>query len=115
MIGYFLVGFLSGIVSGMGIGGGAILIPALTMLFGLSQVQAQGVNLVYFLPTAATALFFHFKEKNVSVKGSKLLILFGLLGASVGSFAALFVDGSLLKKGFGILLICIGIKNFFYT
>ena len=43
-----VIGFLSGIISGMGIGGGAILIPALTLFYGIEQKLAQGINLVYF-------------------------------------------------------------------
>lgn len=58
-----IIGFLSGIISGMGIGGGAILIPALILTYGIEQKLAQGINLVYFLPTAVIALIVHIKKK----------------------------------------------------
>ena len=52
-------GFLSGILSGMGVGGGMILIPVLTIFAGASQHTAQTVNLYYFIPSAAAALVVH--------------------------------------------------------
>ena len=52
-----IFGFLSGIISGLGIGGGVILIPLLAIFTSLSQHQAQGINLAYFLPTAVAAPF----------------------------------------------------------
>ena len=50
-----IVGLVSGVVSGMGIGGGSILILYLTLFAGMAQQQAQGINLLYFLPTAASS------------------------------------------------------------
>ena len=47
MWGVAAIGFFSGIISGMGIGGGTILIPALLFLTEVNQQQAQGVNLIY--------------------------------------------------------------------
>ena len=55
-----VVGLLAGIISGMGIGGGTILIPALVMLTDISQQGLQGINLVFFIPTAIIALITHF-------------------------------------------------------
>ncbi|MGN0134608.1 MAG: TSUP family transporter, partial [Anaerotignum sp.] len=66
MWGVAAIGFFSGIISGMGIGGGTILIPALLFLTGIDQHQAQGVNLIYFIPTAITALITHQKKGNLS-------------------------------------------------
>ena len=70
-----LIGFGSGIISGMGIGGGTILIPALLFLTGLDQHQAQGINLIYFVPTAVTALCIHFQEKERWKKSCKRMTL----------------------------------------
>ena len=65
MIWVVVIGFFSGIISGMGIGGGTILIPALILILELDQHQAQGVNLIYFIPTAVVALITQTKNKNV--------------------------------------------------
>ena len=47
---YILIGFVSGIVSVTGMGGGTILIFLLTFLMGIEQHIAQGINLIFFIP-----------------------------------------------------------------
>ena len=51
----FVIAAAAGVISGMGMGGGTLLIPALTLLMGIPQRQAQGVNMLSFLPAAAAA------------------------------------------------------------
>ncbi|MBQ4145569.1 MAG: sulfite exporter TauE/SafE family protein [Clostridia bacterium] len=104
-----LTGFLSGIISGMGIGGGAILIPALTLFQGVSQQVAQGINLVYFLPTAIVSLIVHIKNKNVEIKTALIIGLSGLIGAMGGALLAIKLDGDLLRRMFGVFLFFIGV------
>lgn len=108
MITIILSGLLSGIISGMGIGGGTILIPALTMLIGVNQHIAQGVNLLYFLPTAAVALFVHKKNNALALKLAIPIVLFGIGGAALGAFVALKLEASLLRRLFGIFLFFMG-------
>ncbi len=103
-----IAGLCSGIISGMGIGGGTILIPALTMLLGTNQHIAQGVNLLYFLPTAIVALLIHKKNKVLELKMAIPIILFGVGGAALGAFIALKLDQSLLRRLFGIFLFFMG-------
>jgi uncharacterized membrane protein YfcA len=102
---YVLAGLASGVVSGMGIGGGAILIPALTIFLGMSQQNAQHINLLYFIPTALIALRVHKKEGNIEKKGLLPLILWGLPGAFAGSLVAVKIDENYLRKGFAIFLL----------
>ncbi len=102
-------GFLSGIISGMGIGGGAILIPVLTMILGLGQKQAQFINLVYFIPTALAALYKHSKNGNIEKSVLKPLIIFGVLGSAFGAFFASRTGEGLLKILFGVFLGVMGI------
>ncbi len=104
-----IIGFFSGIISGMGIGGGAILIPALILLEHLTQQVAQGINLLYFLPTAAVSLIIHIKNKNVEIKTALIVGISGVLGAICGSLLAVRLSGGLLGKLFGIFLFGIGI------
>lgn len=108
MITIVLSGLLSGIISGMGIGGGTILIPALTMFIGVNQHIAQGVNLLYFLPTAAVALFIHKKNNALALKLAIPIVLFGIGGAALGAFIALKLEASLLRRLFGIFLFFMG-------
>ncbi|MEE1013036.1 MAG: sulfite exporter TauE/SafE family protein [Clostridia bacterium] len=104
-----IVGFFSGIISGMGIGGGAILIPALILLQGIGQQVAQGINLLYFLPTAIVSLIVHIKNKNVELKTALILGISGVLGAIGGSLLAVRMSGGLLGRLFGIFLFLIGV------
>ncbi len=108
-----IIGILSGIISGMGIGGGAILIPALILINGIDQKLAQGINLVYFLPTAIFSLIVHIKNKNVVFKTAIIIAICGALGAIVGSLIAMRVDNEILKKMFGIFLGLIGVREIF--
>ena len=100
--GVLAAGFFSGIISGMGIGGGTILIPALLFLTDINQHQAQGVNLIYFIPTAVTALIAHQKAGNISWKTAKPL---AVLGVSL--------QAGLLRKIFGGFLLLMGLSEIF--
>lgn len=111
IIGLVCIGFLSGVISGMGIGGGAILIPALIFIFGFEQQVAQHINLIYFIPTAVIALYTHAKAGNIETKVLPKIIFFGLIGAAVGSFIAIRVNPDLLRRIFGGFLLCIGIRE----
>ena len=75
MWGVAAIGFFSGIISGMGIGGGTILIPALLFLTEVNQQQAQGVNLIYFIPTAVVALITQESEILKKLFGGFLLLM----------------------------------------
>ena len=103
-----IIGFFSGIISGMGIGGGAILIPALIFFQGVGQQMAQGINLTYFLPTAIFALVVHIKNKRVRVKTALILAAFGLVGALVGAKIATAMEGDFLRRLFGGFLAFVG-------
>lgn len=106
-----LIGFLSGIISGMGIGGGAILIPALIMIKAIEQRMAQGINLAYFLPTAVFALIVHIKNKSVDIKTAAIIGGFGIAGAILGSKIAMGMSNELLRRLFGIFLAFIGVRE----
>ena len=108
-----LVGFCSGIISGMGIGGGTILIPALLFFTDITQQQAQGVNLIYFIPTAITALITHQKKGNLDWKTAKPLAVMGLAGAAAGAFLAVSLESELLRKIFGGFLFLMGLSEIF--
>ena len=108
-MGYIIAGFLAGTISGMGIGGGALLIPILGIIFGMGQQAAQSINLLYFIPTASIAVFTHRKKGNIQSKGMMKLVVFGLVGAGLGAMLALWVDASILRKIFGFFLLTMGI------
>lgn len=109
----FIVSILSGIISGMGIGGGTILLPALVIFFNIKQQIAQSVNLLSFIPTAAVALINHVKNKNVEKKTALLLISGGLIGAIIGSILASNISSLFLRRMFGIYLLLMGFYEIF--
>lgn len=108
-----LVGFLSGIISGMGIGGGTILIPSLVFFAGLSQIQAQGINLIVFIPISTVAIITHMKEGNIETKYIRPIIIGGIISAVIGSMIAVRIDEEGLRTFFGIFLLIIGLYEFF--
>lgn len=108
-----ITGFLSGIISGMGIGGGAILIPALTIFAGVSQKTAQGINLTYFIPTAIAAIIVHIKNKSIDIKKAAVLGVCGLPGAIGGAILAASISGDGLRRMFGIFLFIVGLYEIY--
>lgn len=108
-----IVGVAAGIISGMGMGGGAILIPALFFAVNPEQHIAQSVNLLYFIPTAVIALVIHIKNKHIDFKMALPIIGFGICGSFFGSWFAARMDGTLLKKLFGGFLILMSIYEMF--
>ena len=99
------VGLFTGVVSGlMGIGGGNVMVPASTILFGLEQHQAQGVSLLVIIPTAVSGAWSHYRRGNVNVRVALLLIPGAVLGGLIGARLAQGVPSDQLRIIFGIIL-----------
>ena len=109
---FLLAGFGSGILAGMGMGGGNILIPALTLLAGMGQQAAQGVNMLAFLPGALLALCIHRKEGRVKFAHSWPMIAWGAGGAVLGALCALWLPADWLRRLFGGFLVLLSIVQF---
>lgn len=109
MIGYILIGVTAGIISGMGIGGGTILIPALDIFFAIEQQIAQSINLIYFIPTAICAVVVHIKNKNIEKKIFWKIIFTAIAGSFFGSLIAIKIKADVLKKIFGGFLLIVGV------
>lgn len=108
-----LAGLLTGILSGFGVGGGTLLLVYMTLIAGLDQQLAQGINLLYFLPAALLALPSHAKNGYIEKKALLPVIGAGLACAALGAWAATAVNTDLLRKCFGIFLILIGAWELF--
>ena len=109
LFGLILLGLATGIISGMGIGGGTLLIPGLTLLFGVGQQQAQMSNLLIFLPTALLALIIHIRKKRVQYVYLLWMGIPGLFGAAAGALLFHNLRGDVLRRGYAVLLLGIGI------
>ena len=109
MIVIILFGIIAGIVTGLGMGGGSILILLLSVFSGLDQHIAQATNLVFFIPTSIVAIYTNLKYKNVDLKLALTISIFGVLGAIMGAIISSNIDSSLLKKFFASFILIIAI------
>jgi hypothetical protein len=108
------VAFLTGIFASMGLGGGMVLIVYLTVFAGFSQLVAQGINLVFFIPIAIISLVLHTKNKLVEWKKAVPAVLWGTAAVIISAWLANRIEQSLLSKAFGIFLILMGLKELFF-
>ncbi len=106
-----VAGFLSGVLSGMGVGGGMILIPALTLFEGVGQHAAQTVNLFYFIPTSVAALAVHLRDKNILVRPALKMAAAGLAFAIIGAWLASAVSDDWLRRAFGAFIAVFGVRE----
>ena len=108
-----IIGCLAGIISSMGFGGGSILLVYLTLFAGVSQKEAAGINLIYFLPCAAAATFFFFKTKFIEKEPVIRLAICSAVGAAAGSVGAIFIDDKIIRIVFAVVLLGVGLKELF--
>lgn len=104
---FFLCGLAGGVFGGMGMGGGTLLIPMLTLFLGVPQAAAQGVNLLSFLPMSLIALREHRKNGLLERRGLWFLVLPALLFSALGALCASALPAAVLRKGFGFLLVAL--------
>ena len=102
-----IFGIISGTVAALGLGGGKIFIFLLCLFSTFEQHLIQGTNLIFFIPTSITAIFMNVKNKKIDYKLSIFIIVSGIIGAIVGSKLSFKLESNMLKKYFGIFLICI--------
>ena len=109
-----LVGLLLGILTGLGTGGGSLLILWLTMVLHMPAAQARSINLLFFLPCALVATILRLKQKVLSFGKLVLPILAGCIAAAIFSVLGQKMDTAQLEKLFGVLLIYTGLRELFY-
>ncbi len=109
---YGLSGILGGLLGGMGMGGGTVLIPLLTIFLSVNQHAAQGINLLSFIPMAIVAIIMHLKNGFIKFDGVIYVIIAGVLTAIGGFFVANLISGDALKRLFGGFLFCLSIMQF---
>ena len=106
-----LVGAVAGVLSGLlGIGGGAVMVPAMTLLMGLTQHMAQGTSLLVIIPTAISGSITHFRMGNIRMQTAAWLSAGGVLGAVGGAYLALASPDAILRLLFGCYLAFTGAR-----
>lgn len=108
---YMIAGYISGVLGGLGMGGGTILIPVLTILLGVDQHVAQATNLIAFLPMALFSLQVHRGSGLLKTNGLLWLIIPAVITSVLGSLAAHFITGEALQKLFGAFLVFLGARG----
>lgn len=103
-----LLGAATGVLSAWGVGGGTLLLLCMTLFLGVDQGEAQGINLLYFLPTAGVSLLFHRKNGYLDPDVLRTAAPLGTLCALAAALIATSVDLSLLRKPFGLFLLYAG-------
>jgi len=113
---YLLLGLSAGVLSGlMGIGGGIIIIPALVLLFGLSQHTAQGTSLALMVPPIGLlAAWTYYKQGFVDLKIAGLICLGFFVGGLVGAKFATAIPDEILRKIFGVVLLLVSLRMIFF-
>ncbi len=102
------IGAVTGIISGFGVGGGTLLVLYLTLFGKESQLTAQGINLIYFIPCAILALISHIKNRQVDFRAWLISGSFGTLAALLSAYVATRLDTTLLGRIFGAFLAIAG-------
>lgn len=106
---FILIGLCGGVIGGMGMGGGTLLIPMLTIFTDTNQHLAQAINLIAFVPMSIAALIIHAKNKLIEYKYIPLMAIPAVLCSVFSAMLSKKIEGASLKMYFGIFLIVLGV------
>ncbi len=106
---YVIAGAFGGVLGGMGMGGGTVLIPLLSIFYKVNQHVAQSTNLIVFIPMAIVALVLHLKNKLVDFKWVLYIVVPGIFTCIIGCYMARAISAEILKRIFGGFLIALSI------
>lgn len=109
-----IVGSLLGFLTGMGVGGGSLLILWLTLVLGYDQPTARGINLLFFLPASAICCIFRLRQDTLNLRLCLPAMVSGCAAAALASWLATVIDTALLRRPFGILLLATGLREILY-
>jgi len=108
-----IFGIISGVVTGLGMGGGTILILLISLFMNVEQHIAQATNLVFFVPTSIAAIIINIKNNNIDYKLAGIISIFGIIGAIIGAVISQNITSNILRKCFAIFILLIGIYEIY--
>lgn len=108
-----IAGAAAGLVGGMGLGGGTVLLIYLNLFTQNSQLTAQGINLIFFVPVGLTAVIIYAIKKQIKPKVLLFALPFGVAGSLLGSYITSLFNENLLRGAFAVFLIFLGLKELF--
>lgn len=109
-----IVGAVLGFLSGLGVGGGSLLILWLTLIANVPQEIARSINLMFFLPTALISSLFRWKKGNLQIKKILPAMAGGVVAAVLFTWLSRHISSDVLKAPFGVLLLVTGARELFY-
>lgn len=108
-----IAGFFSGVAGAMGLGGGSVLLIYLTVFAGVQQLQAQGINLLFFIPIALFSTVIYAKRGVINWRRVGFMAACGVVGTLLGSYILNFLEPKLLRRLFGGLVLLYGLISLF--
>ncbi len=109
-----IIGCALGFLSGLGVGGGSLLMLWLTLVVNMEHSVARSINLLFFIPSAIIASFFRWKQGTLDIKKVLPAIIAGCASAACFSLISKQTDITLIKKLFGVLLLLTGVRELLY-
>lgn len=110
----FFAAIVCGFLAGLGVGGGSLLMLWLTIFTGTPYPQARIINLLFFLPSAAIASIFRWKQGTLKLRRILPAFIAGCIAAAICSVLSRFLELEILQKMFGYLLLITGIREILY-
>ena len=110
---FFLTALIIAALSGMGVGGGGLFALYLKYFGNFSQIDLQAINLLFFLFASGAALLIHLQKRRIYFLAVAVMIVFGIIGSLAGSSIAMSIEGDILSKLFGGMMIAAGVYSFF--
>ena len=109
-----MVGTVLGFLSGIGVGGGSLLILWLTLVLDWPYSAARSLNLLFFIPAALVSCLFRWKQGAVDIRKALPAVIAGCIAAAITGFLGRNLDTEIIRKLFGGLLILTGLREVFY-
>ena len=103
--------FVAGLLSSMGFGGGSVLIIYLVSFLNLPQKQAQGINLIFFIPCAIISVISYKNQGLLDFRKTLPVTAFSVIGIIIGFIALEFIPTNLLSRFFGGGLLIFGLSE----
>ena len=100
--------FAFAVLSGLGIGGGGLLVIYLALFTSVGQLAAQGINLLFFLFSSGSSIIVHLSKRKILGQAVIVMSLSGVVGALLGSVISGAIAQELLRKVFGMMLVICG-------
>jgi uncharacterized membrane protein YfcA len=109
-----IAGAVFGFLSGIGVGGGSLLMVWLTMIVGLEPYTARCINLMVFIPCALCASLLRLKQGGLPGKKITAPMILGAAVAGIVAYFSAGLDTQWLKKIFALLLLYTGVRELLY-